>query len=633
MQNMTAETVPNTNLKYVLGLSLAALGVVFGDIGTSPLYALRECFYGGHSLAITPFNVLGVLSLIIWSLIILISLDYLVVILAADNKGEGGVFALMALLSKARGRAAMGGFILFAGLAGAALLYGDGMITPAISVLSAVEGLEIVIPGVGPYITTIAVCILVTLFSVQSRGTAKMGSLFGPIILIWFLVLAILGVKGIMLDTTVIHAFNPILGLEFIAEHKLHSVWILGSVFLVVTGGEALFADMGHFGKTPIRIGWFTIVFPSLVLNYLGQGALLLHSEETITGENPFFSLAPDWGILPLVGLATAATVIASQALISGAFSLTRQAIQLGYLPRMDIRHTSADEIGQIYVPFVNWSLLIANIWLVTEFRSSGNLAAAYGFAVSTSMVISTLLMYFVARDVWKWPMKFAGIGWFCILAIKLAFFLAIAVKIPSGGWVPLVVGGAIMLAMITWWQGRQIVADRLRSKWLPLPEFITQVNEMNPVRVPGAAIFLARSSEGTPTALVHNLIHNKVLHEKVIILTIETEDEPIVPVAECISVEDLGIGIHRVVARYGFMQTPHVPRLMVFCRDLGIDIDIQSSTFFLGRETLIPTERPGMALWREGLFAFMARNAQRAMNFFRIPADRVVEIGVQVEL
>lgn len=631
MQENTPET--ETSLKYTLGLSLAALGVVFGDIGTSPLYALRECFYGSHSLGITAANVLGILSLIIWSLIILISLDYLIVILSADNKGEGGVFALMALISKVRGRAAMSGYILFAGLAGAALLYGDGMITPAISVLSAVEGLEVVVPGMSPYIASIAICILVGLFAVQSRGTAKMGALFGPVILIWFIVLACLGVKGILLDPTVLKAFNPIYGFEFIAEQKLHSLWILGSVFLVVTGGEALYADMGHFGKTPIRIGWFTIVFPALVLNYLGQGALLLHGQESITGENPFFSLAPSWGILPLVGLATAATVIASQALISGAFSLTRQAIQLGYLPRMDIRHTSADEIGQIYVPFVNWALLIANIWLVTSFRSSGNLAAAYGFAVSTSMVITTLLMYFVARDVWKWPMKIAGIGWTCILLIKLGFFFAIAVKIPSGGWVPLLVGAAIMLAMTTWWRGRQIVAERLRSKWLPLEEFISQVRLTNPVRVHGAAIFLARSSEGTPTALVHNLIHNKVLHEKVIILTIETEDEPIVPVAECISVEDLGIGIHRVVARYGFMQTPHVPRLMVFCRDLGINIDIQSATFFLGRETLIPTEKPGMALWREGLFAFMARNAQRAMNFFRIPADRVVEIGVQVEL
>jgi KUP system potassium uptake protein len=621
------------NHKYLLGLSLAALGVVFGDIGTSPLYALRECFFGSHPVLINHDNVLGVLSLIIWALIVLISIDYLLVILRADNNGEGGEFALMALLSRKRSTASAATLILFAGLAGASLLYGDGMITPAISVLSAVEGLEVILPGVDKYVPLIAVGILTVLFWSQSRGTAQMGALFGPVIFVWFSVLAILGIRGVLLEPEVLNAINPLYGLNFILEHQFQSFWVLGSVFLVVTGGEALYADMGHFGKTPIRIAWFSVVFPALILNYLGQGALLLHSEELITNNNPFFSLAPSWGVLPLVVLATAATVVASQALISGAFSLTRQAIQLGYLPRMEIRHTSADEIGQIYVPLVNWALLIANLWLVTTFKSSGNLAAAYGFAVATSMVITTLLMFFVARDIWKWPMKIAGIGWLFIFAIKVAFFSAAVIKIPNGGWVPLVVGGAIMLIMTTWHRGRAIVAERLRGKWLPLPEFIAQAQAKNPVRVPGVAVFLARSSEGTPTALVHNLIHNKVLHEKVIILTIETEGKPITPVAESIEIEDLGIGIHQVTARYGFMQTPHVPRLIKFCRDMGLNVDPENATFFLGRETLIPSEKPGMALWREGLFAFMARNAQRAMNFFRIPPDRVVEIGVQVEL
>lgn len=621
------------NFKYLIGISLAALGVVFGDIGTSPLYALRECFFGSHPVPINTDNVLGVLSLIIWALIVLISIDYLLVILRADNNGEGGEFALLALLARAKGVAHTTGFILLAGLAGAALLYGDGMITPAISVLSAVEGLEVIIPGTEKYVPLIAIIILALLFWGQSRGTAKMGALFGPVILIWFTVLAILGLRGIILEPSIIKAINPIYGINFILEHQFQAFWVLGSVFLVVTGGEALYADMGHFGRQPIRIAWFSIVFPALLLNYLGQGALLLHGQETITNNNPFFSLAPSWGVLPLVILATAATVVASQALISGAFSLTRQAIQLGYLPRMEIRHTSADEIGQIYVPVINWGLFLANIWLVTEFQSSGNLAAAYGFAVATSMVITTLLMFFVARDIWKWPMKIAGIGWGCILLIKISFLSAAAIKIPNGGWVPLVVGGTIMLLMTTWRRGRQIVAERLRDKWLPLPAFIAEVHTKCPTRVPGTAVFLARSSEGTPTALVHNLMHNKVLHEKVIILTLETDTKPISPVSESIEIEDLGIGIHRVTARYGFMQTPHVPRLMKFCRDLGLQFTPEDVTFFLGRETLIPSDKPGMALWREGLFAFMARNAQRAMNFFRIPPDRVVEIGVQVEL
>jgi KUP system potassium uptake protein len=632
MSSLSGST-ESSNFKYLIGLSLAALGVVFGDIGTSPLYALRECFFGAHPIEISQANILGILSLIIWALILLISVDYLLVILRADNNGEGGEFALMALLSRSSRTKAVSGFILLAGLGGAALLYGDGMITPAISVLSAVEGLVVIMPAADDYIGLITVTILSLLFWSQSRGTAKIGALFGPVILLWFAVLAILGVKGILLEPSVLRAFNPLYGINFILEQKFQAFWILGSVFLVVTGGEALYADMGHFGRKPIQIAWFSVVFPALVLNYLGQGALLLHDQSMITNNNPFFSLAPTWAILPLVLLATAATVVASQALISGAFSLTRQAIQLGYLPRMEIRHTSADEIGQIYVPIINWGLLVANIWLVTEFKTSGNLAAAYGFAVATSMIITTSLMYFVARDIWKWPMKIAGIGWGCIFLIKVAFFSAAVIKIPSGGWVPLVVGATIMLIMTTWHRGRAIVAERLKSKVLPLPDFIAQVRSKTPVRVSGTSVFLARSSEGTPTALVHNLIHNKVLHEKVIVLTIETEGKPITPVAESIEIEDLGIGIHQVRAKYGFMQTPHVPRLMKFCKDMGLNIDLENTTFFLGRETLIPSERPGMALWREGLFAFMARNAQRAMNFFRIPADRVVEIGVQIEL
>mgnify|MGYP000107534860 CR=1 FL=1 len=632
------ESVPHENgvsKKYLAALTLGALGVVFGDIGTSPLYALRECFFGSHSISLTPPHVLGVLSLIVWSLIILISIDYLLFILSADNKGEGGVFALLALISKQKGRASAVSMklILFTGIAGAALLYGDGMITPAISVLSAVEGFEILVPGVHDYISLIAIVILSSLFAVQSRGTAKVGAVFGPIILLWFAALAILGIKGIITEPSVLKALNPIYGLEFLIETKLQSIWILGSVFLVVTGGEALYADMGHFGKLPIRIGWFSVVLPALILNYLGQGALLLGDPSKIIRENPFFSLSPSWALLPMVILATMATVIASQALIAGAFSLTRQAVQLGYLPRMEIRHTSSDEIGQIYVPVVNWLLLLANIWLVLTFKSSGNLAAAYGFAVSTSMVITTILMYFVARDVWRWRMFIPTIGWIGIFLIKIGFFSAAVIKIPYGGWFPLVVGSGIMILMTTWWRGRQIVAERLRSRSSPLLEFIASIKAKPPLRVPGISIFLARSSEGTPTALIHNLTHNKVLHEKVVILTIDTEDEPTVPIQDRLKIENLDFGIYRAVARYGFMETPHVPRLMLLCQDQGLKVDPSEATFFLGRETLIPTHREGMALWREGLFAFMARNAQRAMNFFKIPADRVVEIGVQVEL
>lgn len=618
---------------YLATLTLGALGVVFGDIGTSPLYAVRECFYGSHGLTASAPHVLGVMSLILWSLLIIIGLDYLLFIMRADNKGEGGEFALMALLSKRTGSPSSTKLVVMLGLAGAALLYGDGMITPAISVLSAVEGLRIVTPALENYIEVIAVTILVGLFMIQSRGTARVGAVFGPVILVWFLVLGLLGLRGLMFYPGVLAAINPLYAIEFLLEMKLASLVVLGSVFLVVTGGEALFADMGHFGRTPIRLAWFLVVLPCLMLNYLGQGALLMAGPEHVLEGNPFFSLAPGWARLPLVALATLATVIASQAVIAGAFSLTRQAVQLGYLPRLEIMHTSSDEIGQIYVSKINWALLIANIWLVLEFHSSSSLAAAYGFAVATTMVITSILMFFVARDIWRWNMWIAGIGWVLIMAVKLVFFSAQVLKIPHGGWFPLLMGAIIMLLMLTWRRGREILAERLSSASVPMQHFVHEVQLSPPQRVPGTAVFMGRSIEGTPTALIHNLTHNKVLHEQVVLMVIVTEDIPYVDRKEQLAVQPLGAGFYRVTARYGFMETPNVPRLIRRCREHGLDIDMTETTFFLGRETLIATRRPGMAIWRERLFAFMSRNSQRATHFFKIPPDQVIEIGLQVEL
>ncbi len=621
------ETSPPAGRRLAL-LSLGALGIVYGDIGTSPLYALRECFHEGHGLAVTPPNVLGVLSLVTWSLLLVVTVKYLLYVLRADNRGEGGILALMALVpGTKRGR-----LVLVAmGLFGAALLYGDGMITPAISVLSAVEGLGIATHAFDRYVLPITVAILIGLFSLQKRGTAGIAALFGPVMCAWFAMLAGLGIYGIVREPSVLGALNPWHAVDFFVREGQTGFMVLGAVVLVVTGGESLYADMGHFGRLPIRWAWFAVVLPSLLLNYLGQGAAVLHDAATI--RHPFFLMAPRWLLIPMVALSTVAAVIASQALISGVFSLTRQAVQLGFLPRMRIDHTSADEIGQIYVPGMNWMLMLAAIGLVLGFRSSSNLAAAYGIAVTATMMITTWMAYFVAREVWGWRVVTAlplTLGFFCI---EVSFFGANVFKIPDGGWFPLAVGAGIFTLMTTWRRGRAILADRLGSGTLPLRDFLQDLGA-NPVhRIPGTAVFMTSNVDGTPPVLLHHILHNRVLHEQVVLLTILTREVPHVKPADRLQVTALKEGFFQVVATYGFMDTPNVPVLLAACARESLRIEPQRTTYYLGRETLIATDRPGMALWRERLFAFMSRNAMRATQFFGIPPNRVVELGVQVEL
>jgi KUP system potassium uptake protein len=613
--------------------TLAALGVVYGDIGTSPLYAVRECFHGPHAIALTPDNILGVLSLVIWSLIVVISIKYLVFVLRADNRGEGGILALMSLLSP-RAQASIKnrlGIVTAIGLFGAALLYGDGVITPAISVLSAVEGLKIATPYLEPYVLVITTAILIGLFYVQSQGTERIGKTFGPIILVWFLTLAALGVKGIISQPAVLSALWPGYGFTFLFKNGMHGFIVLGSVFLVVTGGETLYADLGHFGKKPIQIGWFFVALPALALQYFGQGALLLTNPAA--AENPFYYLAPKWALYPLVGLATMATIIASQAVITGAFSLSQQAAHLGFLPRISIKHTSANEMGQIYVPFINWALMCGTIYLVFEFRSSSSLAAAYGIAVTTTMIITSLLLYVVMRRRWDWPAYAAIPLTATFLVIDCSFFGANSIKILDGGWFPLLLASIVFLLMTTWKRGRRLLSERLMNRSAPLEEFIANVVPTVHTRVPGTAVFMVATPKGTPAALTHNTHHNQVIHTQVIILTIATEEVPHVPQNERLEVASVGDGFYRVLAHYGFMETPNVPKLMRQCREKGLEIDLEMTTFFLGRESLIATDRPGMAIGREKLFAFMAQNSQRATDYFKIPSDKAIEIGTVIEL
>jgi KUP system potassium uptake protein len=626
---MTQRSSQESGLSHLLGLSLGALGVVYGDIGTSPLYALRECFLGSHSVPPTRLNVLGVMSLIFWSLIIVISIKYLVFVMRADNRGEGGILALMALIRTGHSRRR--GLLIAMGLFGAALLYGDGMITPALSVLSAVEGLEVATTFFDPYVIPITIAILVGLFVIQSRGTEGIGKLFGPVMMIWFATLALLGLRWIFREPSVLTAVNPWHAIRFFAHSRLQGFLVLGSVFLVVTGGEALYADMGHFGRRPIRTAWFTLVLPALMINYFGQGALLLVKPNEV--EHPFYNMAPSWALYPLVVLATMATVIASQAVISGAFSLTRQAVQLGYSPRFEIIHTSEEEIGQIYIPSVNWVLMIATIGLVIGFQEATNLAAAYGIAVTTTMVITTVLAFVVERELWGWSTVAAGALTASFLVLDCAYFGANVVKIPHGGWFPLVVAGLIYLLMATWKRGRRILAERLREEALPIEEFVKNIRPDSPPRVPGTAVFLTTNPAGTPTTLLHNLKHNKVLHEKVVLMTVITEEVPWVSAEDRAEVEDLGKGIYRVKARYGFTQDPRAQDVLDCAREDGLELDLMKTTFFLGRETLIPTTRAGMFLWQKRLFGVMSRNSQRFTDFFRIPPNRVVELGMQVSL
>jgi KUP system potassium uptake protein len=613
-------------------LTLAALGVVYGDIGTSPLYALRECFSGTHAIAVSEENVIGVLSLIFWSLIVTVSIKYLLFVMRADNGGEGGILALVALVRTRAGKSAHATLVAI-GLFGAALLYGDGMITPAISVLSAVEGLGVATNVFEPFVVPITVAILFAIFIVQHRGTGGIGTVFGPIMILWFVTIALLGLPTIMANPVVLEAVNPLFGVSFLRQQGLAAFLTLGAVFLSVTGAEALYADMGHFGRRPIRIAWFSLVLPSLVINYFGQGALLLMDPNA--REHPFFHLAAGWMLYPMVVLSTMATVIASQAVISGAFSLTQQAIQLGYSPRFDIHHTSAHEKGQVYIPEINWMLMVATVGLVFGFRTSTNLAAAYGMAVTTTMVITTLLAFVVARERWGWSPLLAGAITGTFLVVDLAFFGANVIKIEHGGWFPLLVAGLVYTVMSTWHTGRLLVVRRLAETEIPLVRFFEGVREKPPVRVSGTGIFMTARPEGAPPILVHHLTHNKVLHEQVVLLTVSIVDTPTVDPAMAIEVEKLHDGFWRVVARFGFMETPDVPEALEKARASGLHFDLADTTYYLAHLTLFVHAhgRLGMAEWRDKLFVFLSRNARRATNFFLIPPDRVVEIGIQLAL
>jgi KUP system potassium uptake protein len=614
----------------LLSSALTAVGVVYGDIGTSPLYAMRECFFGSHSVPPTHQNVLGVLSLIIYSLVLIISVKYIAIVMRADNQGEGGILALAALLPQPAAKRASTPVLLLAGIFGAALLYGDGMITPAITVLGAVEGLKVVTPLFNPYVVPVSVAILIAVFAIQQQGTQLIGRMFGPIMVVWFVVISVLGLRWISSAPVVLSAVNPRYAIEFFIGNGGHGFAVLGAVFLVVTGGEALYADMGHFGKSPIRIAWFALVLPALLLNYFGQGALLL--THPAGAEQPFFLLAPSWAQLPLVLLATAAAIIASQALISGAFSLTRQAVQLGYCPRLDIAHTSSHEMGQVYVPQANWALMVMTIMIVIGFGSSSALAAAYGIAVTMTMVITALLLHVVMVQRWRWPKPLAFLVTGTFLTVDLSFFAANALKILHGGWLPLVIGGVIFTLMTTWKKGRQILGERLTARSVPIEDFLARVREYPPVRVPGTAVFMTAQSGGTPPALTHNLRYNKVLHEKVVILTVQTQSVPHIDEDQRVTMRTIGEGLFDVTVRYGFMEDPDVPAALARAEQLGLHAGADV-LFFLGRETIIVTSREGMAPWREKLFVLMARNAVRATAFFRLPAERVVELGVQVEM
>ncbi|MCX8071974.1 MAG: potassium transporter Kup [Candidatus Binatia bacterium] len=620
----------------VLGLALAALGVVFGDIGTSPLYAVRECFVGPHAVAITQQNVLGVLSLVFWSLTVVISIKYLIFVMRADNEGEGGILALLALVIPKEGTASLPrSLLVFCGLFGAALLYGDGIITPAISVLSAVEGLNVATHAFEPYVVPIAAGILLALFAVQRHGTAGLGAVFGPTMLIWFVVIGVLGLRAILLqphaDVWIWHALNPWHAIEFFARNGVHGFLVLGSVVLCITGGEALYADMGHFGRRPIRLGWYVLVFPALLLNYFGQGALLLAKGSAVS--HPFFELAPPWLLYPLVGLATAATIIASQALISGAFSLTHQASQLGYLPRFNIIHTSEEQAGQIYIPQVNVALGALCLLLVLGFQSSSALAGAYGLAVTGTMTATTLLFYAVTRELWSWRLASALAAAALFLLFDLSFLLANLAKLPHGGWFALAVGVVVFTVLTTWKRGRAEVAALLERASLSEEAFLADVQNQRLVRVDGTAVVMTSTPRGIPAVLLHYVKHTRTLHKRVVLLSILTEKRPEVPDKEKVEVKELGQGFYRIIAHFGFMEMPRIRHVLRLCQAKGLAFDLMTTTFFLGRETLLPTGRARMAKWRKRLYILLARNAPSAAAFFEIPVNRVVELGAQLEL
>ncbi len=623
----------NPTGKRLALLTLTALGVVYGDIGTSPLYAMKEAFKPEYGLAPSQTNIFGLLSLIVWALILVVSVKYVAFILRADNNGEGGVLALLALILQQpddgswRMRRI---FLVMLGLFGGAFLYGDGVITPAISVLGAVEGLEIISPQFATYVVPLAFIIIATLFYFQYHGTARVGGMFGWIMLAWFLSIATLGVRSVVSHPEIIGAANPWYAISFFLAHPGRSFVVLGAVVLVVTGGEALYADMGHFGKRPIRVAWFALVLPALVLNYFGQGALVLRNPAAV--ENPFYLLAPEWALFPLLVIATLAAIVASQALISGAFSLTQQAVQLGYTPRVTIIHTSKQEAGQIYIPEVNVALALGTLLLVAGFRSSTALGAAYGVAVTGTMSITTVLFYAVVRRQWHWSALKAGAFLAFFLIIDLGFFASNILKIPHGGWVPLVIAVLVFTLMTTWKRGRILLRIKLLDRTLPIASFVESLSHGGPVRVPGTAIFMTSESEGTPVVLLHHLKHNKVLHEKVILLSILSRQVPEVPSAERITVEPLQQGLYRVKAQYGFMETPNVEDIRARLGEAGIKTRRMDTTYYLGREDLICANGVGMSRWRKKLFAVMARNSRSATQYFGIPANRVVELGTQIE-
>lgn len=627
---MSSTTGNKTKLS---ALTLAALGVVFGDIGTSPLYTMKEVFsVGAHPVPLNEVNMFGILSLIVWALIMVVSVKYVAFIMRADNRGEGGIMALLALAShNAAGDAKKQHTIMLLGILGACMFYADGMITPAISVLSAVEGLELAAPVLHPMILPVTLLVLFILFWAQSKGTALVGAFFGPIMLIWFSVLGVLGIQGIMQNPSILQAVNPIYALHFLTVSPWVAFVALGAVVLAVTGAEALYADMGHFGRLPIRLAWFGFVLPALILNYFGQGALILQDPESV--KNPFYLLAPEWMLYPLIVLATLAAVIASQAVITGAFSVSRQALQLGYLPRMHVAHTSESEEGQIYMPRINWGLMLGVMALVLSFKSSGNLAAAYGIAVTGDMVITTLLAGIVFHHIWGWSKLRTGMLVALFLVVDVAFFSANVLKIPDGGWVPLVIGIFIFTLMLTWKTGRNMLYSMLKNEAMAIDPFIAAVGAHPPLRVSGTAIFMTPNLDGVPHAMLHNLKHNKVLHEKMVLLTVKFLDYPHTSNEERVTVEDLPNEFYRVTVRYGFKDEPDLPRDLVLCAEQGLVLDAMDTSFFVGKEILIASNASGMAFWRKKIFIGLFRSAESITNQFKLPPNRVVELGSQLKI
>jgi len=630
---MSAATKERDSAK--LKLAAGAIGIVFGDIGTSPLYAFRETFRGAHNLPHDDLHVLGVVSLIFWSMTLVVAIQYVTILMRADNNGQGGSLALVALLSRSIGKSNHGWLIVLLGVFATALFYGDSMITPAISVLSAVEGLTVVDEGLSDYVIPIALVLLVGLFILQQRGTAKVGALFAPVMMIYFVVIATLGIGQIWNTPEILYALNPWYAVQFFITDKWFAFLALGSVVLAVTGAEALYSDMGHFGRGPMKLSWFGFVMPCLLLNYFGQGAMIMGLPDAAAQEailNPFFFLADEAYRLPLVILATCATFIASQAVISGAFSITHQAIQLGFVPRLSIRHTSDSHSGQIYIPVVNWALMVAVLILVLTFQNSSNLASAYGIAVTGAVTIDTLLMAVLFIGVWKWPKWIAIPVVLVFLLVDGAYFAANLTKVPDGGWFPLMVGGIAFTILTTWAKGRKLMRERMTEMGLPLDIFAKSARSST-ARVPGTAIFMNSGSSGTPSALLHNIKHNKVLHERIVVLTVHIADVPYVDPAERCEIMELGDGFFRVILHYGFMEETDVPKALASREMCGGPFDMMKTSFFLSRQTLLTAEKPGMAIWREKLFAWMMRNSATPMEFFQLPTNRVVELGSQVEI